>query len=381
MKGGKQVRRTPKAARAAPRGGVVMTTFFSEANRARAKEIVARYPRPKSAILPLAHLAQDQEGWLTSEAMDEIAELTGVTSAEVQGTSSFYTMFKRRPCGKLLVSVCTNVTCLVTGGPEILEHLEEHYATDPDVTVEEVECLAACGARPRCRSTTSSTSDSHRTAHRVWSRSTARVRAGRARSPDRWCDVITQERRIVTKRLSEHPDDSWTIDVALASGAYETLRAVLAKGDPADVQEQVKSSGLRGRGGANFATGQKWSFLPGDLFPRYLVVNGDEGEPSTFKDRMLVERDPHQLVEGIIISAYAIQCNKAFVYLRGEFALGYDRLTRALDDARRRDSWARTSWAPASISRSSSIEVPARTSAVRRPRSSSRSRASGACRA
>ena len=103
----------------------------------------------------------------------------------------------------------------------------------------------------------------------------------------------------------------------------------------ADVQEQVKVSGLRGRGGANFPTGQKWSFLPADLFPRYLVVNGDEGEPSTFKDRMLVERDPHQLVEGIIISAFAIQCNQAFVYLRGEFALGYDRLTQALDDAQR----------------------------------------------
>ena len=83
----------------------------------------------------------------------------------------------------------------------------------------------------------------------------------------------------------------------------------------------------------DFPTGQKWSFLPPDLFPRYLVVNGDEGEPSTFKDRMLVERDPHQLVEGIIISAFAIQCNQAFVYLRGEFALGYDRLTHALADA------------------------------------------------
>ena len=100
-------------------------SYFSEANRVRANEIVARYPRPKSAILPLAHLAQDQDGWLSADAMDEIAELTGVTAAEVQGTCSFYTMFKRRPCGKLLVSVCTNVTCLVTGGPEILEHLED----------------------------------------------------------------------------------------------------------------------------------------------------------------------------------------------------------------------------------------------------------------
>jgi NADH:ubiquinone oxidoreductase subunit E len=124
-----------------------VSTFNAE-NLTSAKEIVARYPRPKSAILPLAHLAQDQDGWLSPEAMEEIAALTGVTAAEVQGTCSFYTMFKRHPCGKLVVSVCTNVTCLVTGGPEILERLEARYALDPDVTVEEVECLAACGGAP-----------------------------------------------------------------------------------------------------------------------------------------------------------------------------------------------------------------------------------------
>jgi NADH-quinone oxidoreductase subunit E len=98
--------------------------------------------------MPLAYLAQDQVGWVPPEAIDEIADLVHVTAAEVQGTVSFYTMFKRRPCGKFVVSVCTNVTCLVTGGPEILEHLEHKYATDPDVTVEEVECLAACGNAP-----------------------------------------------------------------------------------------------------------------------------------------------------------------------------------------------------------------------------------------
>ena len=123
-------------------------TFFNDANRARAKQIVARYPRPKSAILPLAHLAQDQHGWLPPDAIEEIAQLTGVTPADALGTCSFYTMLKRRPCGKLVVSVCTNVTCLVTGGPDVLEHLEAKYASDPDVTVEEVECLAACGGGP-----------------------------------------------------------------------------------------------------------------------------------------------------------------------------------------------------------------------------------------
>ncbi|GIU85713.1 MAG: hypothetical protein KatS3mg009_0228 [Acidimicrobiia bacterium] len=123
-------------------------SFFTDANLARAREIVARYPSPKSAILPLAHLAQDQHGWLSPEAMEQIAELTGVTPAQVFGTCSFYTMFKLRPCGRLVVSVCTNVSCLVTGGPEILDHLERRYALDPDVTVEEVECIAACGGAP-----------------------------------------------------------------------------------------------------------------------------------------------------------------------------------------------------------------------------------------
>jgi NADH-quinone oxidoreductase subunit E len=122
--------------------------FFTDRNLVRAREILSQYPRPASAILPLAHLAQDQAGWLSTEAMAEIAELTDVTAAEVQGTCSFYTMLKRRPCGRLVVSVCTNVTCLVLGGPELLEYLEAKYGIDDDVHVEEVECIAACDGAP-----------------------------------------------------------------------------------------------------------------------------------------------------------------------------------------------------------------------------------------
>ncbi|HVJ97256.1 MAG TPA: NADH-quinone oxidoreductase subunit NuoF [Acidimicrobiia bacterium] len=144
------------------------------------------------------------------------------------------------------------------------------------------------------------------------------------------------ETRIITRRLHERPDDSWTIDGAVADGAYNVFRDVLQANDVPNGQEQVKLSGLRGRGGAGFPAATKWSFLPPDSFPRYLVVNCDEGEPSTFKDRMLVERDPHQLVEGIAISAFAVQCNLAFVYIRGEFALGYERLTQAIADAHAR---------------------------------------------
>jgi NADH-quinone oxidoreductase subunit E len=123
-------------------------SFFDDANLQRAKEILGRYPRARSAILPLAHLAQDQDGWLSPDAIEQIAELTGCTAADVLGTCSFYTMFKRKPVGKLIVSVCTNVSCLVNGGNGLLEHLEHRYADDDDVLVEEVECIAACDLAP-----------------------------------------------------------------------------------------------------------------------------------------------------------------------------------------------------------------------------------------
>ena len=121
---------------------------LTDADRRRAGEIIARYPDPKSALLPLLHLAQDRDGWVSPEAMTEIAALLDLTPALVLGTCSFYTMFKREPVGKLLVSVCTNVSCLVNGGPSLLDHLRARHRDDPDVTVEEVECIAACDLAP-----------------------------------------------------------------------------------------------------------------------------------------------------------------------------------------------------------------------------------------
>ena len=98
---------------------------FTDANGELAREIIGRYPLPKSALIPLLHLAQEQDGWVTDDAMEHIAELIGVTPAEVLGTCSFYEMFKREPVGKYLVNVCTNIACQLLGGEELLEHVEE----------------------------------------------------------------------------------------------------------------------------------------------------------------------------------------------------------------------------------------------------------------
>jgi len=127
--------------------------------------------------------------------------------------------------------------------------------------------------------------------------------------------------------------DSHEIETYVQRDGYQALVRVLEENQPARVVEEVLNSGLRGRGGAGFPTGRKWMFLPKDTYPRYLVCNADEGEPGTFKDRILIEHDPHGLLEGIIISSFACQVEHAFVYIRGEYNLGYQRLRRAVDQA------------------------------------------------
>ena len=128
---------------------------FTAENTILAREIITRYPRPKSALIPLLHLAQEQDGCVADDAMEHIAELLGITPAEVLGTCSFYEMFKREPVGEYLVNVCTNIACMLLGGEELLHHLEERLgiragSTTPDgkFTLEDVECIAACTEAP-----------------------------------------------------------------------------------------------------------------------------------------------------------------------------------------------------------------------------------------
>jgi NADH-quinone oxidoreductase subunit F len=139
-----------------------------------------------------------------------------------------------------------------------------------------------------------------------------------------------------TGYLTEHFADPAfaTLEGYERRGGYATLRRVLAEVPPADAVEIVKASGLQGRGGAGFPTGMKWSFMPkGDEKPKYLVCNADESEPGSFKDRILMERGPHQLLEGILIAAWATGAEKTFVYVRGEYGEPADRVERAVAEA------------------------------------------------
>ena len=136
--------------------------------------------------------------------------------------------------------------------------------------------------------------------------------------------------RLVTSRF-EYPD-SFTLERFEATGGYQGLRRALTM-TPTAVHDEVKAATLLGRGGAGFPAGIKWGFTPPGVWPRYLVVNGDESEPGTYKDRLLMERDPHQLIEGCLLACYAAGLSQCFLYIRGEMALAQTRVARALNEA------------------------------------------------
>jgi len=137
--------------------------------------------------------------------------------------------------------------------------------------------------------------------------------------------------RIITARFDQA--DGHTYDGYVRTGGYESLRKAVTSMTPQQVHDEVKAAEIQGRGGAGFPAGTKWGFLPADVHPRYLVINGDESEPGTYKDRLLMERDPHQLIEGIVLACYALNAPHAFLYVRGEMAHAQERLAAALNDA------------------------------------------------
>lgn len=142
------------------------------------------------------------------------------------------------------------------------------------------------------------------------------------------------EMRVLTKHI--HAKGQKNIAVYMQNGGYAAVKKAIPHITPDDLIELVKKSGLRGRGGAGFPTGNKWGFIPKDpQIAKYLVCNCDESEPGVFKDRMLIEHDPHQLIEGIILACYAIGAKLAFIYCRGEFFEGIKTLTNAIEEARK----------------------------------------------
>jgi NADH-quinone oxidoreductase subunit F len=321
----------------------MMTSVPAELER-KMDEAIGHYPadRKRSAAMPLLHLWQEHFGFISDEGITWIAAKLGLQPINILELVTFYPMFRQAPAGKKHIRVCRTLSCAMVGSYPLMErfcaatgidrshqesgmHNPVSVSADGDYSIEFVECLASCGTAPVCmvddelfeNVRLESTSALLRNAPSV-------IRNRQSAHP--------LEHRLIFKNIGR---ENWTtdIDCYLRDGGYEQLRKAVTM-SRAEIVNEVKTSGLRGRGGAGFPCGVKWGFIrPDEKKPVYLICNADESEPGTFKDRYIIHEDPHQLIEGILISCFALNVHTAYVYIRGEFPEGAKILERAIEEA------------------------------------------------
>jgi len=421
---------------------------------AHSDDVLSRFPRERTWLLPALHALQHRDRWLSTEALVAAAEHLRVPRSEVYGVATHYPEFRLKEPGRRVVRVCVGLSCRVRGGLDVLAAGERRLGitagettADGGTTLERLDCAFDCAMAPvvevegehRGRVTAAGMDallaappypapspsggegvpepgagsvllpsgegagarsptvepltlavgvgtcglsvgagdtlralqdEAVRRALSVriiaagcgglcWAAPVVTVlRPGRApcivpgvardriaalldavtrdrdaESPDVAAFLAGQRRELTSRCGVVDPSD---IADAVRHGSYEVFRGVLAEGRPEAVIETVKRAGLRGRGGAYFQAALKWEGARGAVgSPRYLIVNGEEGEPGIFKDRHLMEGDPHRLLEGALLAAYAAGVSRVFLYIHGEAHLSARRLERALAQARR----------------------------------------------
>ncbi len=285
-------------------------------------QAMAKYPDKHSAAIPALHAAQEVHGWCSPEAIAQVAAVMQITPAYLTSVATFYDMFKTRPIGKRDIYVCTNISCSLRGADDLFEAMIAAAAEDPDVNVRAFECLGACDIAPMASVEGEyvgplSTDDAGGVVH----------------------GEVSPE-KLLANRPCADPDgkllfkdiDKPGLNTLEVYGEYASLKRALSM-TRADALAEIMASGLRGRGGAGFQMGKKASFLPHGEMAKYLVCNADESEPGTFKDRELMQKSPHMLIEGIVIATWAAEISTAFIYIRGEYSHQADILEQAIKEA------------------------------------------------
>ncbi len=304
---------------------------------AKFNELLKRYPVKRSALVPMLLYTQDQFGSISDEMIAEIARRLDLNVLQVTETLVYYSMLRRQPAGKYHVQVCTNVSCMLRGGQRTYEHVQrklgignKQTTSDGLFSLEEVECIGACTGAPALQVNYDFYEDL--TPERV-DALIDELDAGSKPAPAPHTSGALHERHpaevpVISRRFGI--PDSHKLDVYVKHDGYKALEKALKQMTPDQVIEEVKESNLRGRGGAGFPAGAKWSFVPKDpTKPKYVIANADESEPGTCKDRPLMEFDPHQLIEGMLIAAKAVGAHQGYIYIRGE----YRYVMEILDDA------------------------------------------------
>jgi NADH-quinone oxidoreductase F subunit len=295
------------------------------------------YPTAEAAVLPALQEAQKSgPGYLSESDLTDIAAALKVPRAKVYASCSYYSMLNRKPVGKYHLEVDTNIPAMLAGAEQLVAHLEKTLGirageTTPDglFTLSTVEDLGACGTCPVIQ-----VGDRYFEEMTLAKADQLIASLRRGELPKTASKItVGGERKILLRRVGLK--DSASIATYIADGGYKALEKALGMPSEA-VAAEVKAANLRGRGGAGFPAGTKWGFLPKNSDkPVYLICNADEGEPGTFKDRQIMEHDPHLLIEGMTIAGYAIGAKQGFIYIRGEFAWIADILEKAIAEAKK----------------------------------------------
>ncbi|MFZ2957219.1 MAG: NADH-quinone oxidoreductase subunit NuoF [Candidatus Ozemobacteraceae bacterium] len=298
--------------------------------------LASSYPNKGSVLIPALDMIQRaNDNFLSGEAIKDVADHLGVTHGNAFGVATFYTMFNTKRVGKYHLQVDVNVPGYLSGADTILEHLKKllginvgETTSDGLFTLSAVQDLGSCGTCPVIQ--INDTYYENLTIAQV-DEIINSLKSGVMPKPSNKANFGSECQVLLKNRGLENSTD---IETYKKTGGYQSLKKAMTL-EPSQIVTVVKDSQLRGRGGAGFPMGLKWSFLPkNNEKPVYLICNADEGEPGTFKDRQIMEFDPHLLIEGIAISSYAIGAKKAFIYIRGEFRWIADILDKAVIQAR-----------------------------------------------
>jgi len=304
--------------------------------------LIGRYPVKRSALIPMMLYAQDQLGSLGDEILEEIARRLDLNILQVTETLAYYSMLRRKPAGRYHIQVCTNISCMVRGGNQLLEHVKhrlgignKEVSQSGTFSLEEVECMGACTGAPAIQVNYDFYEDLD--PEKV-DELLEQLQAGKQPPPvpvtsGSVHDRLPAEVPVISKRFGL--PNSRSIETYLQNEGYQALEKALKQMTPDQIIDEVKKSNLRGRGGAGFPAGMKWSFVPKETGgkPKYILANGDESEPGTCKDRPLLEMDPHQLLEGMVIAGKAVDAHRGFIYIRGEYRYVLDIVDTAISEA------------------------------------------------
>ncbi|SFA94593.1 NAD-dependent formate dehydrogenase flavoprotein subunit [Poseidonocella pacifica] len=271
------------------------------------RALIGDRPRRRDLLIEFLHLIQDRFGHLSADHIRALAEEMRLAQAEIYEVATFYAHFDvvkegETPPPALTIRVCDSLSCELAGSQQLLQALEN--GMDPsEVRVLRAPCMGRCDTAPVLE-----------LGHNHIDHAT----------PEKVQEAIAGDHT--------HPvmTDYETFTAYRDAGGYAALEQLRRDGNWEDVQEKILASGLRGLGGAGFPSGKKWGFVRANAGTRYLAVNGDEGEPGTFKDRYYLERSPHLFLEGMLIAAWAVEAEKCFIYMRDEYPVVLEILRREI---------------------------------------------------